>query len=397
MDLNKYREGLPYRFFFPFSVIGAVSAAALWILAYVAEKNWISPLENPYPVQHHILLISSLFLLPALKGFLFTAIPRFTGTDFLGFYSVGLLLSVQILISISALFYENSVLFYLLLNLDFAVLFLFVVFRFRKAKGRLSEYLYFIPAGLFLGTAGAVLLGLSRLKGDVSFFRYGKELMIYGMIPCIVFGVGIRIVNMILNRENAEKRTGWMQKAESIQNGRLFSIIFVLFSLSESAAFYIFSLEYSVFFRTLRFLLCLFLFLRYFGIFDFEMYKGKLSFLILISLYSFLFGLAGHAWGGAYSVHFSHMYLISGLSMFIVGIMTRVIFSHEGLDLDLEKNSSVFHWVSGLFLLAALTRATAVFVSTVSSHLAYASVLFIFSIAVWSVFTLRNILSEKRK
>lgn len=397
MDLNKYREGLPYRFFFPFSIAGAVCGTALWVLAYAAERKWIPPLANPYPVQHHILLISSLFLLPALKGFLFTAIPRFTGTDFLGFYSVGLLLSVQILISISALFYETSVLFYLLLNLDFAVLFLFVLLRFRKAKGILSEYLYFIPAGLFLGTAGAVLMGLSRMKGDVSFFHYGKELIIYGMLPCAVFGVGIRIVNMILNRENAEKRTVWMQKAESIRNGKLFSIIFVIFSLSETAAAYLFSSEYSVFFRTMRFFLCFFLFFRYFGIFDFGMYKGKLSLLILISLYSFLLGLAGHAWGGAYSVHLVHLYLISGLSLFIAGIMTRVVLSHEGLNLDLEKNSGVLLWAAVLFLLAAFTRATAVFIpSSIISHYAYASFLFLLGLVSWMIFMLRNIFMKKK-
>ncbi|HNH07990.1 MAG TPA: NnrS family protein, partial [Leptospiraceae bacterium] len=378
MDIKKYKEGLPYRFFFPFSLIGAVSAVSLWILAYAAERGWISPLKNPYPVQHHILLISSLFLLPALKGFLFTAIPRFTGTDFLGFYSIGLLLSLQILISVLALFFENAILFYFLLNLDFLLLLGFVVIRFSKAKGKLSEYLYFIPAGLFLGTVGSVFLSISRIREDISLFHYGKELIVYGMIPCAVFGAGIRIVNMILNRENPEKRSVWMQKAESIQNGRIFSLIFVFFSLSESAVFYLFSLEYSVFFRTLRFLICIFLFIRYFQIFDLSMYKGRLSFLILISLYSFLLGLAGHAWGGAYSVHMVHLYLISGLSLFIAGIMTRVVFSHEGLNLDLEKNSSVFLWVAVLFLLAALTRASAVFMpSLMISHFAYASFLFI--------------------
>lgn len=396
MDIKKYREGLPYRFFFPFSILGAGIAVFLWILAYCAERKWIPPLENSYPAQHHILLVSSMFLLPALKGFLFTAIPRFTGTDFLGFFSIIFLISLQILISVLAVFFENTVLFYIFFNLDFALIFLFVLLRFKKAKGRLSEYLYFIPAGLFLGMAGSVFQSLGRFINDLSLFHYGKELIIYGMIPCIVFGVGIRIVNMILNRENAEKRTQWMQKAESLRQGKLLSAVFILFSLSESAIFYIFQMEYAVFFRTLRLLITLFLFIRYFGILDFAMYKGRLSFLILISLYSFLFGLAGYAWGGSYSSHLAHLYLISGLSLFIVGIMTRVIFSHEGLDLDIEKNSAVFSWVTGLFLLCAFTRVTAVFIpSSLSSHFAYAAILFILSLSLWSVSVLKKIISGK--
>lgn len=397
MNIKKYKEDRPYRFFFPFSVIGAVSAVSLWIFAYAAEKKWLSPMENPYPVQHHILLIVSLFLLPALKGFLYTAIPRFTGTDFTGFYTAVFQTVLQVLISFLALFFENTVLFYIFLNLDFLVLFLFVILRFQRAKGKLSEYLYFIPAGLFLGSAGAVLFCLGHIKNDLFLFHYGKELILYGLIPCAVFGVGVRLVNMILNRENAEKRTAWIQRAESLKNGRLLSAVFVFFSLSESAVFYLFSLEYPTLFRTLRFFICLFLFLRYFRILDFRMYRGRLSLLILISLYSVLLGLGGYAFGGIYAVHLVHLYLISGLALFIAGIMTRVVLSHEGLNLDLEINSAVFPWVTGLFLLAAVTRATAVFVpSGLSSHYAYASLLFILALVIWTVFALKNIISDKK-
>jgi uncharacterized protein involved in response to NO len=87
-----------------------------------------------------------------------------------------------------------------------------------------------------------------------------------------------------------------------------------------------------------------------------------------------------------YSAHLAHIYLIGGLSLLVLSIMTRVILSHGGFDMSVEKNSNVFYWFLALCITAALTRGFVfLFPSLTVSHLAYAAILYILSLILWSL------------
>jgi len=374
----------PYRIFFPLSIFGAVMGVSLWILAWIFQKQWIHFNINPYPILHHINIMTALFLLPVIKGFIFTAIPRFTATNFLTLGDIVILSVLQFLIFTFVLFFENSFLFYAFQSLDFCILFLFIIHRFRISKVNLSGYLHFLSGGFFLGLIGSLLQWASVFREQGFLFQYGKDFIFYGMTPCIIFGIGTRMIPMIVNTEDPTTKMDWMKKAEAQKWGKYFIPIFIVSFLIE-IGLYPFTNEYAtISLKGIRFIICSFWIINFFHIFEISHFKGRLARTILISCYLLIIGLAGYSFGMKYSAHLAHLYLIGGLSLLVLSIMTRVILSHGGFDMSMEKKSKVFYWFLFLSLIAALTRGFVfLFPSLTVSHLAYAAILYIFAIILW--------------
>lgn len=376
----------PYRIFFPLSIFGAIMGVSLWILAWVFQKQWINFNVNSYPILHHINIMTALFLLPVVKGFIFTAIPRFTATDFLTLSDIVFLSILQFLIFTFVLFFENSFVFYAFQSLDFGILFLFIIHRFRISKVNLSGYLHFLSGGFFLGLIGSFLQLASVFFEQGFLFQYGKDFIFYGMIPSIIFGIGTRMITMIVNTENPVAKMDWMKKAEAQEWGKYFIPIFIVSFLVE-IGIYSFANEYATMsLKGIRFIICSFWIINFFHIFETSHFNGRLARTILISCYLFIIGLAGYSFGMKYSAHLAHIYLIGGLSLLVLSIMTRVILSHGGFDMSAEKNSKIFYWFLFLSLIAALTRGFVfLFPSLTVSHLAYAAILYISALLFWFI------------
>ena len=376
----------PYRIFFPISIFGAIIGVSLWILTWIYQKQWINFNVNSYPILHHINIMTALFLLPVIKGFIFTAIPRFTATDFLTLSDIVFLSILHFLIFTFVLFFENSFVFYVFQSLDFGILFLFIIHRFRISKVNLSGYLYFLSGGFFLGLIGSLLQLASLFSEQRLLFQYGKDFIFYGMIPCIIFGIGTRMIPMIVNTENPIAKMDWMKKAEAQKWGKIFIPIFIVSFLLE-IGIYSFTNEYATMsLKGIRFIICSFWIVNFFHIFEISHFKGRLARTILISCYLFIIGLAGYSFGMNYSAHLAHIYLIGGLSLLVLSIMTRVILSHGGFDMTAEKNSKIFYWFLFLSLIAALTRGFVfLFPSLTVSHLAYAAILYITALLFWFI------------
>ncbi len=374
----------PYRIFFPICIFGAMTGVSLWIFAWIMQKQWISLSVNPYPVMHHVNIMTALFLLPVAKGFVFTAIPRFTGTNFVTNKELTLFAFLQFFIITFVFFYEDSFLFYSFQSLDFGILFLFLLHRFRISKVKLSGYLYFLAGGFFLGLLGSVFQLISLFFERAFFFQYGKDFIFYGMIPCIIFGTGTRMIPMIVNTENPAAKMEWMKKAESQTIGKPFLILFVLSFLLEMILNPFVNSFISILFKGIRFIICTIWIIKFFHILEFSSFKGKLARTILFSCYLFIAGLAGYSFGLQYSAHLAHLYLIGGLSLLVLSIMTRVTLSHGGGDMAIEKNSNIFYWIMLLIFIAAITRGFVfTFPALTTSHLAYAAILYILALVLW--------------
>jgi|GEM_PF-1838499 len=374
----------PYRIFFPISILGAMVGVSVWIFAWLLQKQWIQFVVNPYPVTHHINLMTALFLLPVAKGFIFTAIPRFTGTNFVTNKELTLLSLLQFLILTFVFFYEDSFLFYSFQSLDFGILFLFLIHRFKISKVKFSSYFYFLSGGFFLGLLGS-LLQLSSIILQSSFlFQYGKDFIFYGMIPCIIFGTGTRMIPMIVNTENPTAKMEWMKKAEEQKLAKPFNILLISSFLFEIILASL-SIPYiPIILKGIRFIIYTVWIIQFFHIFAFSDFKGKLARTILSSCYIFILGLAGYSFGLIYSAHLAHLYLIGGLSLLILSIMTRVTLSHGGGDMMIEKNSNIFYWIMGLIFIAAITRGFVfIFPALTTSHLAFAAILYIIALILW--------------
>lgn len=374
----------PYRFFFPISIFGAMAGVSLWILAWIMQKQWVSLSANPYPVMHHINIMTALFLLPVAKGFVFTAIPRFTGTNFVTNIELTIFSFLQFFTLTFVFFYEDSFLFYSLQSLDFGILFLFLVHRFRISKVKLSGYLYFLTGGFFLGLLGSLFQLASIFIERAFFFQYGKDFIFYGMIPCIIFGTGTRMIPMIVNTENPAAKMEWMKKAESQNIGKSFLILLILSFLLEMILAQFVNPFVSILFKGIRFIICTIWMVKFFHILEFSNFKGRLARTILFSCYLFIIGLAGYSFGLQYSAHLAHLYLVGGLSLLVLSIMTRVTLSHGGGDMAIEKNSNIFYWIMGLIFIAAITRGFVfTFPALTTSHLAYGAILYILALILW--------------
>lgn len=374
----------PYRFFFPISILGAMVGVSVWIFAWLLQKQWIQFTVNPYPVIHHINLITVFFLLPVAKGFIFTAIPRFTGTNFVTNKELTLLSLLQFLILAFVFFYEDSFLFYSFQSLDFGILFLFLIHRFKISKVKLSSYLHFLSGGFFLGLLGSIFQLSSIIFQSSLLFQYGKDFIFYGMIPCIIFGTGTRMLPMIVNTENPAAKMEWMKKAEDQKLAKPFIFLLITSFLFEIILAYL-SISYiPIILKGIRFIIYTIWIIQFFHIFEFSNFKGKLTRTILFSCYMFIIGLAGYSFGLQYSAHLAHLYLIGGLSLLVLSIMTRVTLSHGGGDMMIERNSNIFYWIMGLIFIAAITRGFVfTFPSLTTSHLAYAAILYIFALILW--------------
>lgn len=328
--------------------------------------------------------MSAVFLLPVVKGFAFTAIPRFTATHALSQVEVMVFLILQFLVLTFAFFYEDSLLFYIFQTLDFGILFLFLIHRFKISNVNLSGYLYFLLGGVFLGVIGSLLQLISLFAERSFLFSYGKDFIFYGMIPCIIFGTGTRMIPMIINTENPAKKMEWMQKAESQKAGKSILILFILSFFLELSLGKFVDTHILILFKGIRFVICSVWIVKYFHIFEVSNFRGKLARTLLVSCYLFIIGLAGYSFGFQYSAHLAHIYLIGGLSLLVLSIMTRVTLSHGGGDMAIEKNSNVFYWITGLIFLAAITRGSVfLFPDLTTSHLAYAAILYIIALIFW--------------
>jgi hypothetical protein len=176
----------------------------------------------------------------------------------------------------------------------------------------------------------------------------------------------------------------WMKKAESQTLGKPLLILFIASFLLEIILAPFINSYLSIFFKGIRFIICTTWMAKFFHILEFSKFKGKLARTILFSCYLFIIGLAGYSFGLQYSAHLAHVYLIGGLSLLVLSIMTRVTLSHGGGDMGIEKNSNVFYWIMGLIFIAAITRGFVfTFPALTVSHLAYAAILYILALILW--------------
>lgn len=394
MHIN-YTE--PYRIFFPIGILGAITGVIVWIFPWLINLD-ILPVGwflNAYPVMKHVELLSGLFLLPIVIGFLLTAIPRFVmGTGFLNIYGLSYFILLQILIIFFSIFYDDRLIFYFLYSLTLFSASIFIFGKFYESRSKVSPYLYFSLIGTLLGFLGGLVMFFSAYFGTSLWIGLGRHLIYYGFLPFLILSFGTKLIIPIVVGQNPTLKNQWIKIAENISGRTL--IIFITLYIS-SFVIEFFSTLYGIqslqfLFAGLRLCLLLFWFIKFFHLKEFQSFKGTMPIVVYISICTFLLGLGGYAFGGNHAIHFAHIYFIGGLSLFVFCIMVRVVLSHSGKDVSIEKTSKIFYWFAFLLILAALTRGTAhLFPSIFISHLAYASIVYILFLITWTVWIIRHL------
>jgi uncharacterized protein involved in response to NO len=189
----------PYRVFFPLGVLMAWGGVLHWLL------HAIGALENYQPVFHALTQIQG-FLMSFAVGFLFTAVPRRTGTSPPAAWEMAIGIAAPMGTAWSAWSqrWALSQAFWIAL---LAVLLAFVLRRFvsERAARRPPNSFVWVPLALLMGLAGSVLIGVAGVRGP-DFFWYhdlGRLFLLQGMFLGLVAGIGGMVLPLITHGESS--------------------------------------------------------------------------------------------------------------------------------------------------------------------------------------------------
>ncbi len=192
----------PYRLFFPLGVVLGQVGVVHWLLyALGVASMWRS-------TSHALTLVQGFMLCFAL-GFLYTFIPRRTGTEGPSAAQLGVSLLLPVAITASA-GWEAWWLAEVFFLAQLGVLLAFVVPRIlAPGPGRtVPEGMVWVPLALGMGAAGAVLTAVPAGVGPRWLHLLGTGLLLQGMFAGLVLGVGGMLLPMFLHGEPPGTATG---------------------------------------------------------------------------------------------------------------------------------------------------------------------------------------------
>jgi uncharacterized protein involved in response to NO len=348
----------PYQLFFFLGVVYGIWGVLLWPLY---SLGWVG-----YPGPFHIQLMSGGFVQNFIAGFMLTAVPRFTGSRSAqkAELLICFLLSLwPFLVLLGAPLPFTPTVFSFL---QVSFLLFFFLKRYFGGHGLMPENFKWIGLGLLFGIVG----------GALSFANHAYEsslLINQGMILSVIIGVGSRIVAALMGWQPQEVKSKKM-----ILRTRLQMLLF-----SVGLGFEIFG--WIVPGRFLRAFV-----VAYAGYHDWRLYRwparfGYQSILLWCSAWALILGLFAYALAPTLSIHALHLTFVSGYSLVILLIATRVSLAHGGYDLSLETHSKMILAAGVFVFIAAATRVSAFFIpSSYFNHLTYAAVAWLSGVLIWS-------------
>lgn len=176
----------PFLLFFPAGVLLSWAGVLHWLL------HAIGVLEDYRPVFHAIVQVEG-FLMCFAVGFLFTMIPRRTGSNPPAAWEMGVALSAPLVTSVAA-WGQRWVVSQLAFMILAGTVIAFAVRRFlaSSSRRRPPNAFVWIPVAMLMGIAGSVLTGAMGWLGaaGTALHDFGRGLLLQGMFTCLVLGVG---------------------------------------------------------------------------------------------------------------------------------------------------------------------------------------------------------------
>jgi len=170
----------PYRVLFPLGVLLAWAGVLHWLLFAVG-------VTDEYRSIFHSMAQVQGFLACFAVGFLFTMIPRRTGTSAPSWWQMAIAIAAPIATTVCAWFERWAVaqIFWLIL---LALVITFALRRFRP--GDIPDSFVWVFAALASGMAGAVLAGCGAATEAMWLHDVGRGLVLQGTMSGLVIGVG---------------------------------------------------------------------------------------------------------------------------------------------------------------------------------------------------------------
>lgn len=176
----------PYLLFFPLGILLSWAGVGHWLLLAVGLSSSFQPI-------FHAMVQVQGFLMAFAVGFLFTMIPRRTGSRPPAAWEVGLCAGALIVTTLAAWWHQWHLAQAAWLILAVVVV-AFAVRRFAAATSRRRppNGFVWIPLSILMGVVGSVLTGIGAARGGDWFWLHnvGQGMVLQGMFVGLVLGVG---------------------------------------------------------------------------------------------------------------------------------------------------------------------------------------------------------------
>lgn len=383
----------PYRIFFPLGVLMGIAGVSIWPLYGFG-------LTSGYSGQTHAFVQTNCFLYAFIAGFLWTAIPRFTGTQAPGRgvqYFLAAILVAELLAFESYNFAAGHVLFVVA-----HAVFLSVVVRcFIQRQHPPPETFVLVGLGLLAGMIAAAVNAASAMAWiSGGWDLLGKRLMTEGMVLLLVLGVGGFLGPRLLgfaqlpNFQNLEKLSDrravprlvkWRGGVNVVCGVLLLASVLVEYGWNDPLA------DLVVWVRAAIVTAVVAVNVRPWRTPE---TRTTLAWCVWGAHWFLIAGLWLVAMFRNHHIDFLHVLFMGAFTLLILAVGTRVVLSHGGYALTEERRS----WPLRLGLAASLigmsARLSVILAPSPAfyfAHLAWAGVLWIVGMALWGIYLTRRI------
>lgn len=308
-----------------------------------------------------------------------TALPRMSGTEpaegYEVYVAVGLILGSMIAALSS--FVASSYLFGLM---QFIWLSVFMIKRFRRRAQSPPFGFVFVPVGLAWGAFGLAISGLSTAGSELphSLVTLGRIALQEAFLLNLIVGLGSRMIPFLTRARNVDPR--------SVVTENFWPAIVILSSLNISFFVQVFYSGSLIWLSRAAILSLAAVFL--FSILKRPSEKTVLGTSIRLSVLTIIAGYVLLTIYPSQQLALLHVVFIGGYGLLTLMVATRVVLSHGGQPLDIERKSIPLALVLILIVCAAILRGFSFWTS--------AATLWIAALLIWSFFVGRYLVVDGR-
>ncbi|MFZ3230682.1 MAG: NnrS family protein [Pseudobdellovibrio sp.] len=358
----------PYQILFPIGILLACVGVIPWILFSAGAVA-------VYPNLIHAKIMVLGFLISFVSGFLMTAVPKMSGSKSASNFEISicmLLIFAQILFALFNLLTLSS----LVGCLQFLFLFSHLALRIKERTQDPPSVFIFIPVGMLAGLLGCLSL-IFQDELSPAFLLLGKLLLYQAFVLNLIVGLGSRLIPVLSRVAGA---------LSPIQQGKktLSRSIIILVLLNSSfllEAFIDKSLGVAI-----RFLVLAYVLVADFKIFHKPTEITWLGICLRVAAIFMALPYLVILFFPNFELHLLHMFFISGISLMTLMVAVRVILSHGGHSLSLEKESIRLPLITFVLITATLVRSLGpiFFPQFFLAFILIAASLWIFGIGFWA-------------
>ena len=365
-----------------------IAGVSIWPLYY-----W--GVLSGYNGRSHAFVQADCFLYAFIVGFLWTALPKFTGTSAPSrptqYFVASLLVA-----AVAAFELQYFLAGHLIFVAAHATVVTVAARRFLQRQHPPPETFVLVGFGLLSGMIGAILeAGIAWEWIPPGLDVLGTRLLTEGMVLLLVLGIGGFLGPRLLgfaqlpNFQNLEKLSGKTKPAVALQHRqRLYAIAGLLLLLSVVG-------EYGWDLPALAWLragIATALVMGNIQPWRKPVTRTTLSWCVWIAHWFLIIGLWAVVIAPSYRVDFLHIMFMGAFTLLILAVGTRVVLSHGGHGPGEESRSWPLRIGVTTIIIAMLSRVGASFVtSSFFSHLAWAGVFWIAGMGIWGIYLFRRI------